>query len=95
MSKKNRCLELLNLPHNATKEDIRKQFRTLAKKFHPDKNKAENATELFQLIKEAYDYLIEDQSETNFVHLENNPSEEQKRMERIRKAKERLRIKRQ
>ncbi len=91
MSKKNKYLEMLNLPIYASKDDIRKQFRKLAKEFHPDRNKAENATEIFQSIKEAYDYLIEDRPEINFIPIENSPSEEIKRMERIRKAKERLR----
>ena len=60
MSKRRRYFELLGLPFNASKEEIRKQFRNLAKQYHPDRNKSENATELFQLIKEAYDYLMEE-----------------------------------
>ena len=91
MSMKRKYLEMLNLPINASKDDIRKQFRKLAKEFHPDRNKAENASETFQLIKEAYDFLMEDRLESTFIPVEQSPSEEIKRMERIRKAKERLR----
>ena len=94
MSTRRKYLELLNLPLNASKDEIRKQFRKLAKEFHPDKNKSENATEIFQLIKEAYDFLMEDKPTPKFIPTEANPSEELKRMERIRKAKERLREKR-
>jgi curved DNA-binding protein CbpA len=94
MSTRRKYLELLNLPLNASKDEIRKQFRKLAKEFHPDKNKSENATEIFQLIKEAYDFLMEDKPIPKFIPTEANPSEELKRMERIRKAKERLREKR-
>jgi curved DNA-binding protein CbpA len=94
MSTRRKYLELLNLPLNANKDEIRKQFRKLAKEFHPDKNKSENATEIFQLIKEAYDFLMEDKPTPKFIPTEANPSEELKRMERIRKAKERLREKR-
>lgn len=90
MSTKRKYLELLNLPYNSTKEDIRKQYRKLAKEFHPDKNKAKNATEIFQGIKEAYDYLMEVRLEETYIPVENTPNEEFKRMERIRKAKERL-----
>lgn len=94
MSTRRKYLELLHLPLNASKDDIRKQFRKLAKEFHPDKNKSENATEIFQLIKEAYDFLMEDKPTPKFIPTEANPSEELKRMERIRIAKERLREKR-
>jgi len=94
MSTRKKYLELLNLPANASKDDIRKQFRKLAKEYHPDKNKSANATEIFQLIKEAYDFLMEDKPTIKFIPTEANPSEELKRMERIRKAKERLREKR-
>ena len=94
MSTRQKYLELLNLPISASKDEIRKQFRKLAKEFHPDKNKAENATEIFQLIKEAYDFLMEDKPTPKFIPTEANPSEELKRMERIRNAKERLREKR-
>ena len=94
MSTRQKYLELLSLPISASKDEIRKQFRKLAKEFHPDKNKAENATEIFQLIKEAYDFLMEDKAEPKFIPTENNPAEEIKRMERIRKAKERLRERR-
>jgi hypothetical protein len=94
MSTRRKYLELLNLPLTASKDEIRKQFRKLAKEFHPDKNKAENATEIFQLIKEAYDFLMEDKPEPKFIPTESNPAEEMKRMERIRKAKERLRERR-
>lgn len=94
MSTKRKYFEVLNLPINASKEEIRKQYRKLAKEFHPDKNKAENATEIFQLIKEAYDYLMEEKPNSSFIPTENSPTEEFKRMERIRKARERLRDKR-
>ena len=94
MSTRKKYLELLNLQISANKDEIRKQFRKLAKEFHPDKNKAENATEIFQLIKEAYDFLMEDKVEPKFIPTESNPAEEMKRMERIRKAKERLRERR-
>lgn len=93
MSIRNKYLEILRLPANASIEEIRKQFRKLAKEFHPDKNKAENAAEQFQHIKQAYDFLLENKQES-LPHIESKPSEELKRMERIRQAKERLRERR-
>jgi len=47
----------LDIPRNATQVDIRKAYRVLAIKFHPDKNKADNAAELFKEINEAYEVL--------------------------------------
>ena len=46
-------------------EIIKKQYRSLALLYHPDKNFDKNSTEKFQQIKEAYDYLLKNKmSET-------------------------------
>jgi curved DNA-binding protein CbpA len=50
--------KLLGLPENASESDIRQAYRTLAKRFHPDVNKAEGAHERFIEITEAYEILI-------------------------------------
>lgn len=43
---------------NATNDEIKKAFRTLAKKYHPDRNKNdENALIKFQEVNEAYETL--------------------------------------
>lgn len=44
-------------------EVIRKQYKLLALKYHPDKNAAENAADMYRVIKEAHDYLIDGISE--------------------------------
>ena len=36
--------KIFDLPKNSTKVEIRKRYRELAKKYHPDINKDENAT---------------------------------------------------
>jgi DnaJ-class molecular chaperone len=48
---------ILQIPRTATQVDIRKAYRTLAIKYHPDKNTAENAAELFKEVNEAYEVL--------------------------------------
>jgi molecular chaperone DnaJ len=53
--------EILGLPRDASKEDIKKAYRKLALKFHPDKNKAPEAEERFKEISEAYGVLYDDQ----------------------------------
>lgn len=48
---------VLNVQPNAKLEDIKKAFRKLAVKYHPDKNKDDSATENFLRIKLAHDTL--------------------------------------
>jgi len=45
--------------HNASETEIRKKFKKLAIKFHPDKNKddPEGAKEKFQKLANAYEVL--------------------------------------
>lgn len=49
---------LLGVPYNATEDRIREAYRELARVFHPDINKSEDAAEKFSLIQEAYSVLI-------------------------------------
>lgn len=48
---------ILELSKNATDEDIKKAYRRLALKYHPDKNKSPEAEEKFKLVAEAYEVL--------------------------------------
>lgn len=49
--------EILGLKKGATDREIKKAFRKLALKYHPDKNKSKKAEEKFREIAEAYDIL--------------------------------------
>lgn len=51
---------LLEVPYTATIADIKKAYRRLAKKWHPDKNgESTEAGEMFKKIKAAYDCLAD------------------------------------
>ena len=49
--------EVLGVSKNASDEEIKRAFRLLAKKYHPDVNKEEGAAEKFKEIGEAYSVL--------------------------------------
>jgi molecular chaperone DnaJ len=49
--------EVLGVNRNASQEELKSAFRTLARKFHPDMNKEADAEEKFKEINEAYAVL--------------------------------------
>ncbi len=49
--------EVLGVPRSASQEEIKKAFRRLARKYHPDINKDPDAQEKFKEINEAYQVL--------------------------------------
>jgi molecular chaperone DnaJ len=46
--------KIINLSSDATPEEVKKQYKKLAKEFHPDVNKAPDAEATFKKISEAY-----------------------------------------
>lgn len=53
--------EVLGVPRNASKEELKAAFRRLARQYHPDINKAPDAEERFKEINEAYAVLSDDE----------------------------------
>ncbi|GAA5414965.1 hypothetical protein UREOM_6760 [Ureaplasma sp. OM1] len=48
---------ILGVKQTSSSEEIKRAYLTLAKKYHPDRNKAPNAAELFKEVREAYEIL--------------------------------------
>jgi len=58
--------EVLGVSKGATKDEIKKAYRKLSKKYHPDINKEEGADEKFKEISEAYEILSDENKRANY-----------------------------
>jgi molecular chaperone DnaJ len=59
--------DILEVPENASKEDIKKSFRAKAKKYHPDRNPGNKEAEAkFKEVSEAYDVLSDNQKRQQY-----------------------------
>lgn len=50
---------ILGIAPNATTDDIKKRYRSLAMRFHPDRNSEEGAEARFNAIQQAYEVLTD------------------------------------
>lgn len=58
--------EVLGLQKGATDAEIKKAYRQMAKKYHPDVNKEPSAEEKFKEVNEAYEVLSDPQKKANY-----------------------------
>ena len=90
---------ILGLQPGASQNDIRKSYRKLVMKYHPDRNPSPNAEEKFIIITEAYEILTGKKSppvsmqstRSRSTSVRNQPkyhSAEEEKRERERRAKE-------
>ena len=58
---------ILGVNENSAKDEIKKAYRSLSMKHHPDKNRSDpNSTKIFQKITEAYETLGDDQKRKEY-----------------------------
>lgn len=58
--------QILGLEKTATKQEIKKKFRELAKKYHPDISKEANSEEKYKEIQEAYNVLYDEEKRKQY-----------------------------
>nr|WP_320160563.1 molecular chaperone DnaJ [uncultured Methanoregula sp.] len=61
--------ETLGIPRNADEKEIKKAYRNLARKFHPDVCKDTGAEEKFKEINEAYSVLSDEQKKRQYDNM--------------------------
>ena len=67
--------EILNICENASKDEIKKQFKKLVKMYHPDINSSLEAENIFKKINKAAEILLDDEKRKNYDKLRNTNKE--------------------
>ena len=61
--------DILGVPRNADDKEIKKAYRNLARKYHPDVCKEKGAEEKFKGINEAYSVLSDEQKRAQYDNM--------------------------
>lgn len=73
------CYKVLGLSREATRNEISKAYRQLARKYHPDVHKTEEdklkTVELFRAVANAYEILKDEESRADYDYMLDHPDE--------------------
>lgn len=76
---KENCYDVLEVTREATKSEIAKNYRRLAKQHHPDLHRTQEAKEnneiQFKRVANAYEILKDEDSRTDYDYMLDNPDE--------------------
>ncbi len=61
--------EVMGVPRGATQDEIKRAYRKLARKFHPDVSKEKNAEDRFKELQEAYEVLKDPEKRVAYDQL--------------------------
>ncbi len=64
--------KILGVDKKATKAEIKKAYKRMARKYHPDVSKVSNAEEKFKEVNEAYEVLKSDENRASYDQLGSN-----------------------
>ncbi|WRD70385.1 DnaJ domain-containing protein [Helicobacter pylori] len=64
--------QTLNVSENASQDEIKKSYRRLARKYHPDLNKTKEAEEKFKEINAAYEILSDEEKRRQYDQFGDN-----------------------
>lgn len=90
MSYKAKYYQVFGLTETATKSEVKRAYRKLAMKYHPDRNPDPKAHKLFLDLTEAYQIIIDEKPRPSQT-ITNTKRAEKSQDERIKEAQERLR----
>lgn len=73
------CYNVLGVTRESTKQEIAKAYRSLARKFHPDLHRGDEAKKIaeeqFKAVATAYEILKDDESRNDYDYMLDNPNE--------------------
>ena len=58
--------EILGVKKNASEDEIRKSYKKLAIKFHPDKNKSKHSSDAFKKVSHSFTVLSNKEKKANY-----------------------------
>lgn len=71
LQNKDNSYKVLNIAEGSSKDEVKKSYRKLAIKIHPDRNTDPKASDAFIILKKAYEDLMEDRPK--YTHTQNGP----------------------